>query len=150
MLKWHLKPYKELSTSELYAIMRIRQEVFVLEQKCPFIDADYNDQPCHHLWGISPGNEMAAYARIVPPGGIYTEASIGRVVTSLKYRKAGYGKLLMQKAIEETEKIYGRNSIRIEAQLYLLHFYEGFGFVKEGEPYILDDILHIIMLRQAK
>lgn len=149
MLSWQLKKFKDLTLEELYAILRVRQEVFVLEQNCAFVDADNNDQPCHHLSGYV-GNEIAAYARIVPPGAIYEEPSIGRVITSGKYRRDGYGKLLMQKAIEETEKLYGKRTIKIGAQIYLEKFYGGFGFVSIGEPYLEDGIVHTYMLRESK
>ena len=147
MLTWKLKHFKELSGTELYAIMRVRQEVFVVEQNCPYLDADGKDIYCQHLVGYVDG-EIAAYARIVPPHVSYAEPSIGRVLTSSKYRTGGYGKLLMQKAISETINVYGAVDIRIGAQLYLKKFYESFGFVQQGDVYDEDGIDHIIMLRR--
>lgn len=147
MLTWQLKHFKELSGTELYAIMRVRQEVFVVEQNCPYLDADGKDIYCQHLVGYVDG-EIAAYARIVPPHVSYAEPSIGRVLTSSKYRTGGYGKLLMQKAISETINVYGAVDIRIGAQLYLKKFYESFGFVQQGDVYDEDGIDHIIMLRR--
>jgi ElaA protein len=147
MLTWQLKHFKELSGTELYAIMRVRQEVFVVEQNCPYLDADGKDIYCQHLVGYVDG-EIAAYARIVPPHVSYAEPSIGRVLTSSKYRTGGYGKLLMQKAVTETINVYGAVDIRIGAQLYLKKFYEGFGFAQQGEVYDEDGIDHIIMLRR--
>lgn len=147
MLNWQLKPFNELSPAELYAILKARQEVFVVEQTCPYLDADGKDTYCLHLTGYID-NEIAAYARLVPPGISYAEPSIGRVLTTHKYRTGGYGKLLMQQAIAETIKAFGNTPIRIGAQLYLKKFYEGFGFVQQGEVYDEDGIDHIIMLRQ--
>jgi ElaA protein len=148
MLHWTLSAFDKLSLTELYAIMRLRQEVFVLEQKCPFIDADGKDQASYHLSGYLD-NDIAAYARIVPPGVIYKEPSIGRIVTATKHRQAGYGKQLMEKSLRETENFFGNTAIRIMAQQYLKRFYEYYGFKQLGEPFLEDDIWHIIMLRPA-
>lgn len=147
MLTWQLKHFKELSGTELYNLMRVRQEVFIVEQNCPYLDADGKDIYCQHLIGYVDG-EIAAYARIVPPHVSYNEPSIGRVITTAKYRSSGYGKLLMQKAITETINTYGAVDICIGAQLYLKKFYESFGFVQQGEVYDEDGIDHIIMLRR--
>ncbi|MCW5908762.1 MAG: GNAT family N-acetyltransferase [Chitinophagales bacterium] len=147
MLLWQLKPFTQLSASELYNILRLRNEVFVLEQNCPYVDTDGKDIYSHHLSGFFKG-DLAAYARIVPPGVSYTEPSIGRVVTSAKHRRNGFGKELMQKVIEETEKLYGTVPIRIGAQAYLKKFYETFGFEDMNEPYMEDGIPHLIMLRK--
>lgn len=146
MLIWQLKHFKELRVEELYAIMHARQQVFVVEQTCPYLDADGKDLKCHHLIGYH-FDEIAAYARIVPPGVSYAEPSIGRVLTTENYRRSGYGKLLMQQAIDDCETLYGKVAICIGAQLYLKAFYESFGFVQHGEVYDEDGIDHIIMLR---
>ena len=148
MINWQLKPFKDLSVQELYSIMQLRQEVFIVEQNCPYLDADGKDLKSHHLMGFE-GEELAAYARIVPPGVSYDEVSIGRVVSGTKYRRQGYGQLLMQESIRQIEKLYGNVPIRIGAQKYLLKFYEGFGFVKEGDEYLEDGIPHVIMVRKA-
>jgi ElaA protein len=148
MLTWQIKPFNALSPTELYALLQARQQVFIVEQTCPYLDADGKDTYCLHLSGLI-GDEIAAYARIVPPGISYAEPSIGRVLTTHKYRTAGFGKLLMQQAIAETLKAHGNLPIRIGAQLYLKKFYEGFGFVQQGEVYDEDGIDHIIMLRDC-
>jgi ElaA protein len=145
MLLWQLKPFTELSALELYNILRLRGEVFVLEQNCPYVDADGKDISSYHLCGFFE-EDLAAYARIVPPGIIYAEPSIGRVVTSAKYRRIGLGKELVRKAIEETKKLYGETPIRIGAQAYLKKFYETLGFKDMNEPYVEDGIPHLIML----
>jgi ElaA protein len=95
------------------------------------------------------GEDLAAYARLLPPGISYPEASIGRVVTSPTYRGKNYGKELMQQALEEINKLYGEVPIRIGAQKYLKKFYEGFGFVDMNQPYLEDGIPHLIMLRNS-
>lgn len=146
MINWQLKPFNDLTTTELYQALILRQEIFIVEQNCPYLDNDGKDFYSHHLFGYFE-KELAVYARIVRPGISYAEVSIGRVVCAGKHRKTGFGKLLMQKAIEETENLYGKVPIRIGAQAYLKGFYEGFGFVDLNEPYMEDGIPHLIMLR---
>ena len=146
MLHWVFKPFTELSAQELYAIMRLRQEVFIVEQNCPYLDADGKDLKSYHLMGYV-GNELVAYSRIVKPGVSYDEVSIGRVVSSTAHRKKAYGIQLMNESIQRIENLYGHVPIRIGAQQYLQKFYESFGFVREGEDYLEDGIPHIIMLR---
>ncbi len=147
MIDWQLKLFKDLSQHELYSIMQLRQEVFIVEQNCPYLDADGKDLHSYHLMGFVK-NDLAAYARLVFPGISYEEVSIGRVVTSPTYRKKEFGKQLMQRAIDEIGKKDGKVPIRIGAQQYLKKFYESFGFVDLGEPYMEDGIPHIIMLRK--
>ena len=146
MPTWIFKPFTELTLTELYAIMRLRQEVFIVEQNCPYLDADGKDLKSYHLMGYV-NNELVAYSRIVKPGVSYQEVSIGRVVSSTKHRGLAYGRQLMSESIAQIEKQYGPVPIRIGAQQYLQKFYESFGFVKEGEAYLEDGIPHIIMLR---
>jgi ElaA protein len=146
MISWKLKLFSELSTAELYAILRLRGEVFIVEQNCPYLDADGKDLDSHHLMGYV-GDDLAAYSRLVFAGISYEEVSIGRVITSAKYRGKDFGKLLMQQSISEMERLYGRVPIRIGAQAYLKKFYEGFGFIDMNEPYMEDGIPHLIMLR---
>ena len=144
-LKWKLNYFKELSTEELYTILQLRNEVFVVEQNCVYQDADNKDSISFHLSGWDGGN-LVAYCRILPPGVSYTEASIGRVVSSPQYRNKGYGKQLMNEAIINTLAQFGCNTIKISAQLYLQKFYEQLGFVKLSDSYLEDNIPHIEML----
>jgi ElaA protein len=146
MITWTIKLFSELSPHELYIILRLRSEVFVVEQDCVFQDMDNKDQYCYHLMGWQ-NNELVAYTRIVPPGISYDLPSIGRVVTSPKARNSGMGKLLMEKSIEELTRLYGQTSIRIGAQLYLKKFYSSFGFEQSGDVYDEDGIDHIEMTR---
>jgi ElaA protein len=146
MYHWTLKPFDELSVRELYEILRLRSEVFVVEQNCVFLDMDRKDPYCFHLMGWA-GDQLAAYARIVPPGVSYGEPSIGRVVSSPHFRGKRAGRTLMEQAIEQVHTLYGPVPIRIGAQQYLEGFYGSLGFVQEGEMYLEDGIPHIIMLK---
>jgi ElaA protein len=146
MISWTLKPFSALSPDELYNILRLRSEVFVVEQNCVFQDMDNKDQQSWHLMGWE--NEvLVAYTRLVPPGIAYPQPSIGRVITSKLVRKNGTGKLLMLKSIEELVHLFGESPIRIGAQLYLKKFYSSFGFEQSSEVYDEDGIEHIEMIR---
>lgn len=144
MITFTTKTFAELTPTELYDILKLRSEVFVVEQTCVFLDMDDNDQNALHVLGIE-NNSLVAYTRLVTPGNIYPYASIGRVVTSQTVRKHGYGKLLMKYSISEIQKKYHTNEIVIGAQTYLHKFYSELGFVKEGDDYLEDGIPHIKM-----
>jgi ElaA protein len=145
-IEWSLKKFEELSSLELYEILRLRSEVFVVEQNCVFLDMDDKDQFSLHLQGRIDG-QLAAGVRILPPGLSYEEPSIGRVVSSPQFRRKGVGIELMKTAIQETISLYGNVPIKIGAQLYLKKFYESFGFLQCSETYLEDDIPHIKMIR---
>jgi ElaA protein len=145
-IQWLLKKFEDLSPYELYAILQLRNEVFVVEQNCIFQDADDKDQASYHLMGFV-NNKLIAYTRIVPPGEIYEQASIGRVVTSLSIRKSGAGKELMQQSIDAVYKLFGVQPIKIGAQLYLKRFYKSFGFEQVSDVYLEDGIEHIYMMK---
>jgi ElaA protein len=140
------KPFHELTPFEVYAILRLRNEVFVVEQNCVFQDADNKDQACHHLL-LYKQNILVAYARLVPAGVAFTEMSIGRIITSPEVRGTGMGKVLMQHAITQLFKLFGSGPIRIGAQLYAIGFYENFGFEATGSIYDEDGIDHIEMIK---
>jgi len=144
-LNWTYKSFDELSKLELYTILKLRSEVFIIEQHCNYQDVDGKDLKCHHLMAWD-GDNLVAYTRILPPGISFVEASIGRVLTSPKYRGIGAGITLMQKSIKKVYETYGNQHIRIGAQLYLKKFYESFGFVKDSDEYLEDEIPHIEML----
>lgn len=143
-LNWILKKFNDLTALELYAIMQLRNEVFVVEQDCVYQDADGKDLLAMHLCGWD-GNRLAAYTRIIPPGISYTEASIGRVVTAPAYRKTGAGRRLMQESIKLTLAYFNCTSIKIGAQVYLTEFYQSLGFVQSSKEYLEDGIPHIEM-----
>lgn len=146
-MNWQLKTFDTLSVTELYAILHLRSEVFVVEQQCPYQDMDYYDQQALHLCGYGHNGQLHAYTRLFAPGIKYAEASIGRVVTSPKARGKGMGRQLMEKSIAVTEEQFGKGPVRIGAQQYLQQFYTSLGFKQEGEMYLEDNIPHIIMLR---
>lgn len=144
-IKWSYKTFDNLSNSELYNILRLRSEVFIIEQQCIYQDLDGKDLKSHHLTAWD-GDNLVAYTRIVPPGVSFPEVSIGRVLTSPLYRGNGKGIALMQKSIEKVYETYGKTPIRIGAQLYLKKFYENLGFAKDSDQYLEDGIPHIEMI----
>jgi ElaA protein len=133
-------PFDSLTPQQLYTIIQLRNAVFV-------VDADGKDPYCHHLM-IWHKNELAAYARLVPPGVSYEYMSIGRVISSGSMRRMGAGKLLMKEAINQCKLLFGEGPIKIGAQLYLKEFYGSFGFEAIGSIYLEDDIEHIHMIRK--
>ena len=143
-LTWTYKNFNDLTPQELYAILKLRSEVFVVEQNCVYLDTDDKDQGSFHLCAWNENN-LVAYARILPPGKAFEEASIGRVVTNPTYRKTGSGRLLMEYAIEKTLAQFGVSEIKIGAQLYLLSFYSSLGFKQSGPEYLEDGIPHLEM-----
>jgi ElaA protein len=145
-IKWYCKKFEALMPFELYDLLRLRSEVFVVEQKCIFLDMDDNDQKCYHLLGYYK-NVLAAYTRLVPPGAIYTQASIGRVVTRKATRRTGIGKALMNESIKRVYELFGEQPIKIGAQLYLKEFYGSFGFNQVSGIYMEDYIEHIYMIK---
>ena len=146
-IAWTIKSFSELSPAALYDILKLRSEVFVVEQQCIFLDMDDKDQESRHVMGRL-NDELVATCRILPPGLSYEEPSVGRVVGSPRYRGKGAGIALMENAIQETMRLYGTLPIKIGAQLYLKRFYESFGFIQCSETYMEDDIPHIKMMRK--
>jgi ElaA protein len=148
MINWYSKAFANLTPHELYAILQLRTEVFVVEQNCVFQDMDGKDEHCDHIMGWD-GDKLIATSRIVPPGVAYEFPSIGRIVTSPAARGQSAGKALVNKSIEALNKLFGNSTIRIGAQLYLKKFYESFGFEQSGDVYDEDGIDHIQMTRIA-
>lgn len=146
-IDWVCKPFKDLTAEQLYAILQLRNEIFVVEQNCVFQDADGKDLSCHHLMGWHH-KKLIAYARLMDSGISYpTAASIGRVVVKERFRKKEIGKQLMQQAIQLCYALFGIPKIKIGAQVYLKKFYEYYGFVQSSEAYDEDGIDHIEMLK---
>lgn len=146
-LTFQHKAWGELTRDELYALMILRQEVFVVEQRCAYLDADGHDPEASHLWATAPGEEKPlAYCRIFPAGVKYAEACVGRVVSAAAARRTGAGRALMAEALRRMDE-RGMGAVRISAQAYLQRFYEGFGFRVVGAEYLEDDIPHVEMLR---
>jgi ElaA protein len=146
MITWHCKAFQTLSPSELYCILQLRNEVFIVEQKCIYQDCDDKDPQSYHLMGWQQ-NKLIAYTRLIPAGLSYEQISIGRVVTSPLVRRKNIGKELMKKSIEEVHSLFGKTPIKIGAQFYLKLFYESFGFKQVSEIYLEDGIDHIKMIR---
>ena len=147
-VRWRCCAFDALAVAELDAIYRARQQVFVIEQGCAYLDADGADPQCWHLaaWSAALA-EPLAYARIVAPGVKYPEVSIGRVITSSAARGTGLGRELVRRAVAEAEALFPGTGIRISAQAHLQRFYGAFGFVAVGDEYMEDGIPHIEMLR---
>jgi ElaA protein len=145
-IQWQLNSFEELTPHQLYQLLRLRSEVFVVEQQCIFLDMDNKDQQSMHLCGWQ-GDLLAASTRLVPPGISYTEMSIGRVVSAPEVRGTGIGRELMQVSINACYQLWGVAPIRIGAQCYLEKFYQSLGFEPQGEIYLEDGIPHIEMVK---
>lgn len=144
--KFKIKPFTALSTQELYEILKLRSEVFIVEQNCVYQDIDSKDQKALHVLGYHE-DELVAYCRLFDAGYYFDNASIGRVIVSPKYRENKWGHDLMREAIAGVTEHFSKSQITISAQLYLQKFYESHGFVKTSEMYLEDDIPHIEMKR---
>lgn len=148
-IRWYLKAFNALSLEELYQVLRLRNEVFIVEQNCPYQDMDNADQKALHLLGFA-GQQLAAYTRLFEPGIKFDMASIGRVITASFARGTGTGRSLMQESIKAVEENWGKVPIKIGAQLYLQKFYESLGFAQSSEMYLEDNIPHIEMVRSQQ
>ena len=144
---WKVKSFDELTITELYAIIKARIDVFVVEQDCPYPDLDDYDQKALHLWAEKDGNVLA-YCRLFDKGIKYSETSIGRVLSTSAARGTGAGRQLIRYAVETIENRFHTSEIRISAQDYLLKFYADFGFEDTGKKYLEDNIPHTEMLRK--
>ena len=145
MLRWSLSSLTELDSSSLYDVFTLRERVFIVEQNCAYLDCDGRDRVALHLLGRMPEGALVAYARLLPPGVRFEEASIGRVVTAPEVRRMGFGRPLMHEAIARARAAFG-GALRISAQRYVERFYAELGFVACSEPYDEDGIAHIDML----
>lgn len=142
--------FQDLTPAQLYAMLQLRSQIFVVEQQCVFLDLDGLDADAQHLFGWQDETraELLCGVRILAPGVAYTEPSIGRVVTARSARGTGAGRLLMQRAIEACSAMYPGQGIRIGAQRYLERFYASLQFSTVSEPYDEDGIAHVTMLRE--
>ncbi len=144
-MNWELKKFNDLSIDELYEIFKIRSEVFVVEQSCPYQDLDSKDKKSWHLFARD-NDKIIAYLRILPKGISYSEASLGRVLVKKNYRGRGISKEMMNKAINFVVNEMNEDKIRISAQAYLVDFYKSLGFEEKSDIYLEDDIPHLNML----
>lgn len=144
-MKTIVKSFNELTTNELYQILRLRSEVFVVEQDCVYQDVDDKDQNALHLF-IIDGDKIVGYTRLFDAGNYFEQASIGRVVVQQKHRDKELGHLLIKESIEAIKTHFHTSEITISAQIYLKKFYEFHKFVQVGEEYLEDGIPHIKMI----
>jgi ElaA protein len=145
-MQFILKHFNDLTVHELYDLLQLREEVFQIEQNCIYKDIDDKDKECYHLLSYV-ADELVAYCRLVPEGISYSGyVSIGRVVSKPKYRKEGFGRMLMAEAIIQMKNLFPDSPVKISAQQYLQKFYESYGFKAIGEWYMEDDIPHIAMI----
>jgi ElaA protein len=143
-LEWKIKSFEALTVHELYDILKLRSEIFVVEQNCVYLDLDGKDKLALHLFGEFDG-KIVAHARLFKAGITFDNASIGRVTVDVNYRDRKWGHDLMREAIAGILSHFGESKITIGAQLYLKKFYESQGFVQTGDMYLEDDIPHIEM-----
>ena len=146
MLDIYVKTFNQLSLDELYYLLQLRSQVFVVEQDCVYQDIDGKDKKALHVIG-KKDNTIIAYSRIFKPGDYFKEASIGRVVVAENFRHLNYGHQLMVASIEAVETSFSSKKIKISAQKYLENFYNNLGFITSGEPYLEDGIPHIAMIK---
>ena len=152
MIEWQWNGFADLTVAQLYEMLALRQQVFVLEQTCLYPDIDGLDPGAHHLLGwrnVDGRRELAASLRCLAPGAKYDEMSLGRVVTSPAARGTGLGRELVAQGIRYAESLHPGHAIRIGAQAHLERFYGSFGFVTVSAPYDEDGIMHVDMVRPA-
>lgn len=142
-----LRTFGQLTTEELYEVLKLRSEVFVVEQDCVYLDPDGKDFKALHLLGYE-GGSLAAYTRLFAPGDYFAEASIGRVAVSGQHRGKGLGREIMKASLRAVEERFGPVEIALSAQAYLMQFYRELGFEAEGSEYLEDGIPHICMARR--
>ena len=147
MIDVFVKKFSEITTDELYAMLQLRSEVFVVEQDCVYQDIDYKDQKALHIFGYK-NEKLVAYTRIFKPGDYFPQSSIGRVVVAQNQRKFGYGFVIMQHSIKAVKEHFNETIIKISAQKYLKKFYESLDFKQVGEEYLEDNIPHIPMIKK--
>lgn len=144
-MNWKIKKFNELNIEEIYKILALRNEIFIVEQECPYLDCDDKDLNSYHLF-LRENGEIVSYLRILEKGVSYDEISIGRVAVKKSYRGKGISRKMMLKAIEFIENNLSENTIKIQAQAYLLDFYNSLGFKAVSEEYLEDNIPHIDMI----
>ena len=149
MLNLECKPFGELSTEELYRIMWLRQEVFIVEQNCVFSDLDYKDQKAWHCMAKKSDGQIVAYTRLFDENDYYEGfLSIGRVVSIPTERKEGFGRKVFDFSVKKVNELFGNKPVKIGAQAYLEMFYESFGFKSINQDYIEDGIEHKLMVKE--
>ncbi|PPA70608.1 GNAT family N-acetyltransferase [Jeotgalibacillus proteolyticus] len=148
-MEWTLQTFEELSATELYEILMARNSIFVVEQQCAYQEIDGYDPKSFHLT-LREGDKLVAYARLLPGGVKYDLPSIGRIIVAPEYRGSGAGRRLVARSVNIMVKDWGVEQIKLQAQVYLRHFYESFGFEPTSEEYLDDGIPHVDMLMRVK
>lgn len=150
-IEWDIKSFKALDTDDLYELLKLRVDVFVVEQNCPYPEIDGKDRhpETRHLIGKNTDGKILAYLRVLPPGLSFKQVSIGRVVVDKNSRGQGISNVMVKKALDLIDRIWPEESIQIGAQVYLMSFYQALGFKAVSENYLEDGILHIDMIRKA-
>ena len=150
-IQWTMKTFQELTVEQLFDVLKLRMDVFVVEQHCAYPELEeYDRHPeTRHLSGYNVSGQLLAYARILSPGLRYSEVNLGRVVVRVDSRKQGVGHQLLQKALQEISRCWPSQAIKISAQDYLQAFYEQYGFVRMSEVYLEDGIPHVEMFKKA-
>jgi len=151
-IEWDIKTFQELELEPLFDLLKLRVDVFVVEQQCAYRELDESDRHSgtRHLSGQNEGGELVAYARLLPPGLRYPEVNLGRFVVRADSRKQGIGHQLLQTALQEISRWWPQTPIRISAQDYLQKFYEKYGFVRVSEVYLEDGIPHVEMVKTSE
>lgn len=147
MVDWRYRPWAEVTRDELYELLITRARVFVVEQTCPYLDADGYDREAWHLWTAAPDGAVLACLRVLPAGAKYAEPSLGRIVTAPEARGTGLGRALVAEGLRRLAGSCGDVPVRIGAQKYLEKFYGDFGFRRASEDYVEDGIPHLEMIR---
>jgi ElaA protein len=147
-IHWQCLSFEQLTTKQLYTILGLRSQVFVVEQDCVYQDIDGADPQALHVCGWD-GEQLVAYARLFAPGVKFAEAALGRVISNPACRGSGAGRQLLQQCLSYLSQHYGNQAVRISAQSYLCAFYQSFGFAVVSDEYLEDDIPHLEMLRAA-
>jgi len=150
-LQWETKTFHQLSTDQLFDFLKLRVDVFVVEQQCAYRELDDHDRhvETRHLSGHNESGQLIAYARLLPPGLRFPEVNLGRFVVKADFRKQGVGHQLLQAALKEISGCWPRTTIKISAQDYLQAFYAQYGFLPVSEVYLEDGIPHVEMLKES-
>jgi len=148
-LEWKCRRFEQLNNDQLYELIKLRVDIFVVEQECPYPELDEKDRviDTHHLTAYQD-SKIVAYARLLPPGVSYPDSSIGRFAVDDSLRHQGIGTLLMKNCLEQVAILWPDDDIRVSAQSYLKEFYQSFGFTQTSESYLEDGIPHIEMLKK--
>ncbi len=142
------KSFAELNTNELYDLLALRTDIFVVEQNCVYPELDYHDQASVHLM-LYNQRELRAYARLVPPGGVYELASIGRIAVRANFRRHGFGRKIFEASLKHMSRLYPGSAIKLQAQTYLEAFYGAYGFETISKPYPDFGVMHVDMIKRA-